>query len=210
VLIEPQIAARHWEEAAIDQVAKDLEAAGYQVSRNDRLGAYRADLVARKNSEIIVYEFKVGSWNTGRAREAAALRKHVVHALGAQFKLVVVTPPRDKIIEVEDIEQLLLDTILENLPSELDQLSSHTRIEAVSDVNISSVAIGRSGTSVEGEGMVSVTLEWGSGDDRVEMVESFPFDFHIILGPQESVKDLISLAVDVSGWYGSEANTNRR
>ncbi len=206
MLIEPEIAARHWEDAAVEQLAKELAEQGYSISKEEQINGYRADLVARKDSETIVYEFKAGRWSKARAHEVAAFRNHVVRELGAKFRLVVVTPPRQKTIEVADIEDMLAGALRKAAPAELTALYPVTRVEGVSDVEIASISVRPDGVEVEGAGTVRVTLHQGTGDEAPESAESFSFTFRVVRDPSGGLKEVRSLDVDVADWYSDKGH----
>ncbi|MBO0952182.1 hypothetical protein [Fibrella forsythiae] len=39
---------------AVEQLMADYQAKGYQVAKEEKIGNYRADLVARKTDEVVV------------------------------------------------------------------------------------------------------------------------------------------------------------
>lgn len=203
--IRQEIAERYWLSAAIEEAVTKYTSEGYEVAREAPIGNMRADLIARKANELIVVEFKMGNWSAQRTDEARQIRNEVVHRLGGKFNLVVVTPPKEKDIEIEGIEGVLYNIFLENL-GELDELSTHTYVEEVSDVTIASINIEQNHTQVQGEGIVSVELNWGSNSDRandegVTSYDSFPFDFSVVLDKDLKPIEIEYLKVDTSGYY---------
>jgi len=88
----------------------------------------------------------------------------------------------------------------------LDSLSTHTRIEEVSDVDIESIHFTRDYILAYGTGAVSVSLQYGSdGDldrgDGVESNDSFPFTFTARLNPNGTILELQDFEVDTSSFY---------
>jgi len=205
VQIRQEIAERYWLNAAIEEAATKYISEGYEVTKDAPIGNMRADLIARKGDNLIVVEFKMGNWPAQRTDEVRQIRNEVVHRLGGKFNLVVVAPPKEKDIEIEGIEDVLYNIFLENL-GELDELSTHTHVEEVSDVTITSINIEQNQTQVQGEGIVSVELNWGSSSDRTSdegatSYDSFSFDFSIILDKDLKPIEIEHLKVDVSGYY---------
>ncbi len=202
--IRQEIAEKYWLRAAVEEAATKYAAQGYEVSKDALIGAMRADLLARKGDELIVVEFKMGNWSEQRTNEVRQIRNEVVHRLGGRFNLVVVTPPKEKDIEIEGIEGILHDIFLDDL-GELDQLSTHTYVEEVSDVTITSINVEQNQTQVQGTGVVSVKLNWGSNSDRANdegltSYDSFPFDFSIILDKDLKLIEVEHIRVDTSGY----------
>lgn len=202
--IDPQIAAAHWEKAAVEQVASNLSAEGYQVNLDEKIGDYEADLVGRKAGETVVYEFKVGNWSSSRAHQAAEIRRIAVEQLGAQFRLILVPPPHQPVIEVAGLEDRLTEWLREHVPEDLEMLSSASQIEHVHDIEILELLFGPEGVKLIGEAVVDVCLQWGRGEDAAEERESFPFDFDITIRPDGTIAEVNSLEVDVSSWSGDD------
>ena len=79
-----------------------------------------------------------------------------------------------------DIDSIIEDDMRNNMPSELDTLSTHTYIEEVSDINILSEEIKSNIAEVQGVGTVSVELQYGSDRDQCRgdgMTDGMRFDF---------------------------------
>ncbi len=58
------------------------------------MGNVRADIVARKDDELIVVEFKLGEWSEGKSREIIRMRNEVVHKLGGKFNIALISLPK--------------------------------------------------------------------------------------------------------------------
>ena len=199
--IEPQILRRHWEAAAVEQVAERLKQEGYSVEREARFADSRADLVARKGDETLVYEFKVpGRKEADWARAAARLREQAI-AQGARFRLVLVRPPRETRVEVHGIEAALEEALRAQLPQEFEALSDRTTVDQVTDVMIDVIEVRPNRIVVRGTATARLSLRdegtnRSSGDD-------FPFDFKIALDPDGRLRDVLELRADTSSWLGA-------
>jgi Holliday junction resolvase len=204
--IEPRIAERHWQAAAVEQVAEQLRAEGYEVRRQARFGDLRADLLARKGSDVLVYEFKSPTeGGDDWAQQVSLLRERAVKR-GARFHLVFVRPPRESHIEVEGVEAALREALQKQFPAELDELSGHTMIEDVTGVEIDSIEVRQHETRVEGEATVSVSL---NNENETWATESFPFTFDVALDRGGRLARISDLNVDTSSWFGDHGDVRR-
>ncbi|MGA7742252.1 MAG: hypothetical protein WBP56_06650 [Polyangia bacterium] len=204
--IRDEIARKHWEQAAIEEASRYYLENGYQVQTQASVGEHEADLVAKRGEEIIVSEFKSGPWPPAKEKAALDLRKYVIHKMKGKFLLVWTPPPVETSIEVEGLEDELRDYLLNDLPSDLDSLSTHTRIEAVSHLFISSVHLRHDSSEIHGNALVEVELQYGSdGDvdrDRGDVSgDSFPFDFIVELDKELSITRVDKLEIDTSSFY---------
>ena len=199
--IDPSIAERHWAEAAVEQVIERLRADGYEVEREASFGGVRADLVARRGGETLVYEFKAPSeGGEGWARAVALLRERAAEQ-GARFRLVFVRPPREARIEVNGIEAALVEALRGSPPKEFYALSPGANIEAVSDVEIDAIEVRPDRVAVEGEATVTASLSAGAGGTWA--TDSFPFAFGVVLDREARLKNVTKLEVDTSSWSGA-------
>lgn len=199
------IAPRFLEKAAIEEFAGKLRAQGYQVEIEKTLGRYRADLFACRDGEQIVYEFKSGPWSKDKTEQAQALRRYIVHECGGKFELVWVSPYRKANIHIEGLERILANALRENLGS-LDELSTHTVVDEVEDIQITALDIGADTMSVSGEGIVYVELNYGSEsdrekDDETSNIDSFPFQFTIQLNKNRQLLETPIIEIDTSSFY---------
>lgn len=203
--ISRDITSRYWHEAAIADLASKYAAQGYDVKKDARIGSNEADLVVKKGDELIVLEVKSGAWTKDRAAEVQKLRNEVVHKLGGKFTLVLASPPSEKSIEIDGIDGILLRLLSEDI-GELDELSAHTIVEDISDVEINSVCIHKNRIEIQGSAVVSAELKWGSSSDDqngdgARVTESFPVDFDVALDGNLEVLEVVRLSVDTSSYY---------
>lgn len=199
------IAPRYLEKAAIEEFAGKLRDQGYLVEVEKKFGSYRADLVASRNGEQILYEFKSGPWTRDKAEQAKFLRNHIVHECGGKFELVWVSPYRKVDIHIEGLEQLLAEAIRAD-PDDLDLLSTHTFVEEVEDIQVNALDMGADGVSVTGEGVVYVELNSGSESERDRgdghsSFDSFPFEFTIRLDKELQPLEAPRIVIDTSSFY---------
>jgi hypothetical protein len=190
--IQGDVVKKHWREAAIEELVREYETKGYSTEVEVLVGDLTADIVARKGGEVVVIEVQPGQWSAGDSEAIKRLRNLAVRELGAEFRLVVATPPRDVDIEIAELEQILLDVFADELPSELATLSRRTVVDEVSDIEIDALKVARGGVEVSGSGVASVELNDGSDSDRrndrvLTNHESFAFRFELRLSPELEV-----------------------
>lgn len=193
------------EAAKIDELAAEFRRAGYSVHSSHSSGNTQYDLVAEQGSRKIAVEVvaRLALRDDTIAEKVHALREQAHNQGFTEFRLVLVSPPREATVEVEGLETLLLDAIVNTIPSELDSLSSHTRVLGISDIDIASTMIGKDGIRATGTGIVLVELEYGGGEEKDGINEDidFPFFFDIVLTQDLELQDVTSLTVDTSSFY---------
>jgi hypothetical protein len=192
------------ERAAVEQRAARLEAEGYEVDRDKQEGDLKIDLVARRGDDLVYYEFKLAG-----AREYDGWAHHLVRlqalarTSGASLKLVMVRPPRQMTIEVDDIEEMLRRELAEHVPSEVADIAGYTKVDDVSGVDLTSIQIDGTEAQVGGEANLGVTLFTGGGETVSS--EYFPFSFTATLDLAERTASNVSTSdFDLTSWYGPD------
>lgn len=203
--IESDIAQKYWRLAAQEQIARDFSARGYAVRNDASLGDHVVDLIAEKDGDVVVIEILTKTGRRHRGKDLAALRNYVANKLGGRFEIRFVNPPRETQILVENIEGLLEEQFKKN-PGSLDELATHVSIEEVGAVEIESVDIAFSGTTVSGCGTVYINMQYGSdGDfrrgDGARLSDSYPFSFEVVLDQGLEIEKVVSLEADTSSFY---------
>jgi Holliday junction resolvase-like predicted endonuclease len=198
---------------ASEQIAAEYREKGYIVSTEERIGKYEADIIARQEKETIVIEIKVGRLTPQKKESIAGIADYVKAQSNYKFLVVVATPPKEKKLEMSGIEQILSDYFLNEMPDELDQLSTHTRLEDVSDVEIDEILIDGKEISVKGSGVFNIEIQFSSDSDQHNDLghksnDTIPFDFDIVIelnrdGELEII-EVNNLIVDTSSYYGEE------
>lgn len=206
--IRQELAYKHWLSAAMEEVEEKYKNEGYIVEREKEIGIHKADLIAKRENELIVVEFKSIPWDAKKSNRVKQLRSYVVHKLGGKFNIVWAIPPKEKSIEIEDFELKLHVAFNNDFPDELDSLSTHTRIEEVSDIFISDITVRKNAIEVKGAGTVEVGLNYGSDSDRCNddsedtLTDSYPFEFEVILNDKHEIIEIVNLRIDTSSFYG--------
>jgi hypothetical protein len=203
VEIEKRILLKHFEQATLEQLAFEYRQKGYEVFQEHQIKNYRFDLVAKKDNETIVFEIKAGSWVTEKRQEVQQLRNFAVHELGAKFKLILVSLPKEPEIEIEDLEAIFPDVLAEQFLDEFSRMATHFWVDEVSDLKFDELHIKKSNLDIKGSGTVTVGLQYGSDSDYKEdnglrWAESFQFEFHLLLDRNLEIKEIYKLEIDIS------------
>jgi hypothetical protein len=145
-----------------------------------------------------------------RKQQIANLANYVREQSNYKFLVAVATPPKEKKLKIADIEDLLTQNLIEDFPSELDELSTHTRLEEVTAVDIDEISIDGKTIFVKGDGVVNVELQFGSDGDQNrgdghKGYDSFTFEFEITLEYNDDkeleIIEVDKLEVDTSSYY---------
>lgn len=166
------------EYTAIQKITKELERDGFSIKKEYSL----FDVYAEKGNEKRVYELKIGK-NRIQKRQFITLQEEAKR-LGAKLYIVYLETPRSKEIEFEGLDQIIYEDFINDFPSEIDALSTHTTIEGIEDIEIDSVNITDSIVKLTGSGTINVHLQFGSrselkNNDAVEDVGSVDFFFKL-------------------------------
>ena len=174
---------------------------GYEAALDVTIGDARADLIATRGPDKIIYEFKAtgGVSQDGWVKNAALLQNEARKA-AAQFKLIVVSPQRKLDVDIEGLEEMLADALKRDLPAELEGITANTIVEEVYGVELDHVKITKDLLVIVGAAEVGVTLLAGDGS----MVDTcgFPFEFKAELNMPDQQAYITESSFDLTGWYG--------
>lgn len=204
--IDKKYLRKYYHYAAVDQLSEQYKKRGYKVTTEEKIGNYRVDMVARKDESILFFEIKTGDVRAetkARIREEGRYLKETYP--NSKFLLVAVRYPDEDNIIIDNIEAILFDFFVEyGIPSELDELSTHTAIEDFSNVSINSVQISKGSIRIVCEGEVGVNLDYDDHESNAVFNMSFPF---VLKGELEFNKeklemvDLDEFCADTSEFY---------
>jgi len=181
---------------------------GYEIQREFYFGDIKADLIARKGSELIVFEFKYADWTKDKIDTIKRLRNIAVREYGASFKLVLVNPLEGISVKVDDLAQMLFDLVIKN-PDLYDEIATHKEVKNVSNVNLNEVTVHKDEIELLGSAVVNMILQYGSDEDiakgrDLSINESFMLDFHILFDRDFEVKEIYKFNLDTSDYYDSQ------
>jgi len=206
--IEKRYLRKYYYQAVIDQLKEEYKKKGYKVTTEERLANsdFLADMVARKGDAMIILEIKTGMINSvakQQIREKSDVIKREYP--DAKFRLIAVNYPDESAINIENIDEIITDFFLSNpIPSELDELSSHTTIDEVTDVLINNVDIVPGIISITCEGNIGANLDYDNREDDASFDMSFPFKMRASLRMEDDrfvIEDVEALKIDTSEFY---------
>jgi Holliday junction resolvase len=194
-------AVQYLEAAKLDELAQQLERDGYNVARSFRDGNVVYDLVATRGDRKVAIEVTARSALRQAVESIRQLREQARRNGFDEFRLVVVSPPRERAVEIAGLEDVLLQHMRDNFPAKLAELSSHTSLDAVSQIDVSSIEVSADGIHVIGTGIVEVTLGYGGEPrDGVSWEADLPFDFDVLLDHQLQIAEVHALEIDTSSF----------
>lgn len=146
------------EKVAVDRIKNGLEKEGFIVTTNKNF-----DIYAEKANDRRIYELKLGK-NKIQKKQYVELQKKA-EELGAKLYIIYLEIPYSKSIEFNGLSELLYNNIINDFPDELDILSTHTCVEEISNIDISSIKISDKGLRVNGSASIYLGLQYGSSSD---------------------------------------------
>jgi hypothetical protein len=182
----------------INQYKQRLEEDGFSVEEQRNLSSITVDLFAQKNGEKRIYEF--GYFNKQRDDNAIRRLRELAESINAKLYMVHMTRPREKEISFDDLDIKLCTYLNDNMPAELDELSTHTTIAevAVDSINIITIA---DNIKIVGDATISVRLQFDSdSDDGLELNDSFPMTFEVEFDNNLEIQSCAT-TVDVDQYY---------
>ena len=161
-------------EAAIAEMTDSYRKQGYNINTDFKLGDFHVDLYCEKEGSKLAFEFKTRERSDYERIEAM---REIANENDIHFRVVIVRIPVDKHISVEGIEETLEHYFNNDMPSDLDSLSTHTRVIEVEQAVITSLQM-KSIDEIEisGNSEVVVDLCFDNDDDHCD-TESYPFSF---------------------------------
>ncbi|RYC69324.1 hypothetical protein [Spirosoma sordidisoli] len=211
--IRPQYLQQYLHNIAVDQLSADYLAKGYEVAKEEKVGPFRADLVAKKGDEVIIVEVKAGKMTPQKRQQVAAIGDYVKEHKNYKFLVVVANPPKAKKIDIPNLDQLLVNYLRSNYQEDLGrQFHADVQITSVNNIVLDKVTVSERGNiHVEGNGILDIELRHGTffelpTKDSVAIGDVFPFSFTAILTYSEdkqlTVSSMLKLDFDTSERLG--------
>lgn len=163
------------------KITAELKKQGFKVEIPTS-GNVGYDLYAEKGDDRRIYELKI-------AKKRISERKYLeLQSLAKEKKaklfLVYLEVPVSKEIEYEELDQILYENITNDLPSDLDSLSTHTVVESISNIELDSVRIDADIIKLKGSASANLEFVFGSRSDYKNddgITESMTVDFSFTL-----------------------------
>ena len=199
--------AHYYERATIDQLVDEYKGKGYFVQREVKLGNFRIDLIAEKDGQKLLFEVTRGRQDAMYRKRIEGIEQMIRNLPNTRLVIVPARYEEEKEIEFNGLETVLQDYFMEVIPDELDELSTHTRIESVDSVAVDTIKIYGQDIIVKCSGQVSVSLQYGSDseqDSRPAPAMSFPFELEGTVSWKDNryeVSEVDNLRVDTGEFY---------
>lgn len=192
---------RYLESATRAEFAERLTAEGYSVESAQAHGDVQFDLVARKGTKSVAYEFKAGK-SPKNNREGLDRLHRAASDAGLEFHIVAVNPPPRVNVEVDNLASQLQSYIVRVVPPELTELPFQTEIAGVYDIRISEVHVGDGRIRLAGAASVEVNLR--DPDEPAASAPSgdaFPLRFKAVISADGQLQSVDEVTVDTSTFY---------
>lgn len=187
-------------EAAIIEKEKELIEKGYTIVK----GQKEYDLMATKDKEMFIFEFKYRKSNDERNREQ--FRRFIEYAkrLGAEPVVVYLSEPTRVEADFEGLDEIILNYLINEGVDEIDCLSTHSRIEEIYIERLTLVNINLNQIYIEGDANISVSLQYGSDrdnrDEEEDYGDSFPMAFKLTMNWEKEIL-LFERDINVDSFY---------
>jgi len=206
VKFKSEYLTKYLHDTAILQVADDYKEKGYSVSFEENIGEVKADIVARKDEEVIVIEVKAGKLTSHKKAQISKLSSYIKKQGNHKFLVVFVNPPKEKKLQIDNFEELLLEKIRKEIPQELQKLSYDIEFINFGYINFDDIMIQNKQILTKGEGLLNVNLKYdGEKNDGFVLEDSYPFNFNISLkynnDTELEIVEIINLDVDTTSFY---------
>lgn len=190
-----------YERAAFEEMKERYQKQGYEIRTDYKLGDFHVDLFCEKGNLRFAFDFKARK-RLNHAR-IEAMRK-IANENDIHFRVVIVRIPVDKHISVEGIEETLEQHFITEMPSDLDSLSTHTRVVEVEQAVLTSIELkSLEEIEISGNSDVVVDLCFDNDDDHCD-TESYPFTFKGVWSFNDNreleLKELYELKFDTSSY----------
>ncbi len=155
--IEPDLLSDHLKAAAVEQTARSLSREGSRFEKEARLeDDVTADLRAvLPDGKERFYHFVLAGMGTEQPGRASQVRAAAA-ARGAEYRLVLVRPPRDVNVEIVGIEEALRQALTIDPPENLRRLATDWEVADIADIDIARTRLIRGESHVAGDGLEAV------------------------------------------------------
>lgn len=208
--IKSKYLSKYLHNIAVEQLEEEYANKGYSVSREEIIGMYTADLVARRGNEQIVIEVKSGESNAAAKTNMMGLSKYIRQLGGYKFLVVLAFPPKDKKLEVQQIEQVLDVYMRQEQTARVQEDGTVVTPKQILDIDIDEMVLAEGAVHVKGIGVVQAELLFAEEPqkpiaDREITTDNFPLAFEVdmIYDNQKNlvIKKVYKFNIDTSNYY---------
>src|ERR1051325_3938317 len=194
----------------IKEVAAQLRAEGYEVTESPTGADAGFDLIATKDGKRLAVKVKVNSQVPNSTESAWALNQRAIEQGLDEFRLILVSPPHERIVKIAGLESNLksqLESKLQQpgqIPEKVFEEWNFQGIESVVEIDVSSVEITLDGIRVTGMAIARVwssPILWQHVDEpRQIFVDhwNLPFNFDVKLSHELEISEVYKLEIDSS------------
>lgn len=199
--------AKCYYNAMLEQYTENLIEAGFTVRSEYKYGTFVFDLYAENNVEKKVYEFKLIGVKSQRHQRQIVEFKDMAKEINANPYIVYIKLPVEKEIIFDGLSEIINNYFLESeIPSSIDELSTHSSIDIVEVAEILSMEIDNSFINVTGLATIYVNLQYGSNfdlknDNGDTTSADFPLQFKAVLSIEDLTISDMEYDIDTSSWY---------
>lgn len=172
--------AKYYEKATIDQLADEYKQKGYNVQRDVKVDKFRVDLMAEKDGHFVYIEVVRKIMDREARRRVESMEVYFRNLPNSRLIIVPLRYSDDKQIEFNGLNEILFEYFMDDFPDELDELSTHTKLQVVDSVVIDSIKVYGCDIILKCSGQVGVELQYGSDLEQEESQlssMSYPFIF---------------------------------
>lgn len=191
---------KYWVQILSDQIYDEYVAKGYNVKKRKSIGDFRADVVAEKDDHKLLFEIVLDD----RPDDYYVRIRKVAQEYGYLFILVAANYSSFKQqIYFEDFEEIFEQYLNSNLPSEIDEVGTHCRVEEVSDVTFKCIHVADSCIDVNGQCMLKISSSFDNEGDSAAYY-NFPCSFGVtceLSGGDIEIIDEHQMDIDNSSFY---------
>jgi hypothetical protein len=174
--------ADYLEAAEIERLTNELTAQGYEIVSQSPDEPH-FDLLASRSGKTIAFTVKAASRLAQEASHIRQLSNHAIARGYADFRLSVVNPPREKMVEIENLDELLTSYIQSLNSADVVDFPGRVVLGCVSGVQVDALRVKTDKIVVEGSASVDADLYHteDTAGYAVSLGLRFPFFFTLTL-----------------------------
>jgi len=186
----------------VEELIASLKAEGYRVKRDGKKRDDKFDLIASKGGRTIAYAVRTSGEIRDGADAVLGLHRRAREEGYDDFRLKVVSPPRQTTTRIEGLEDRLRAQLERHPPEKFGRIPGRKIIEAVHGTEVDSIALIDGGSRVTGSAILQVRVRDGQalGDGAEDFRAEFPFTFDLDLKPDLAVSEA-RIVVDTSEYF---------